>query len=61
MSSSVAASRIDEFSRALASSVDDDLVRREGLDAFAVDGVVPAVIVTPSSEQEVSRALAAAF
>jgi len=61
MSSSVAASRIGEFSRALASSVDDDLVRREGLDAFAVDGVVPAVIVSPSSEHEVSRALAAAF
>ncbi|MEX0749916.1 MAG: FAD-binding oxidoreductase, partial [Dehalococcoidia bacterium] len=60
MSSSVAASRIDEFRAAVASSVNDDLLRDRDLDAFVVDGIVPDLVVTPSSEHELATVLAEA-
>jgi len=60
MSSSAVASRIEEFRASLAGSANADLVRGDGLDAFAVDGMTPDLVVTPASEQEMAAALAEA-
>jgi glycolate oxidase FAD binding subunit len=57
MSSPTITSRIDEFRRSIASSVNAALLRDSGLDQFAVDGVAPDVVVTPSSEQELATVL----
>jgi glycolate oxidase FAD binding subunit len=61
MSSTAAASRIDEFRAALASSTNPSLLRTDGVDVFAVDGLTPDVVATPTSEAEISTVLGEAY
>lgn len=57
MSSPTTTSRIDEFRGSIASAVNAGLVRDADVDQFVVDSVAPDVVVTPSSEQELSTVM----
>jgi glycolate oxidase FAD binding subunit len=57
MSSRIAGSRVDEFRAAVAWGARSALVRDTALDAYAVDGVTPELVVMPSTEAELANVL----